>query len=56
MQETVTNISVDFDGKGQRGMDFFTGGSVSMDYGLYDRSLKFKCLNDGFVLHTVTRC
>ncbi len=25
---------VDFDVRGQKGMDFFTGGSVIMDYGL----------------------
>ncbi len=27
-------MSVDFDVRGQQGMDFFTGGSIIMDYGL----------------------
>ncbi len=27
-------MSVDFDVRGQQGMDIFTGGSVIMDYGL----------------------
>ncbi len=27
-------MPVDFDVRGQQGMDFFTGGSIIMDYGL----------------------
>ncbi len=38
---------------GQQGMDFFTGGSIIMDYGHifwpWSDSLKLKCLNNRFV-------
>ncbi len=33
-KQLQTNMSVDFDVKGQQRMDFFTGGSVIMNYGL----------------------
>ncbi len=39
---------VDFDLRGQQGMDFFTGGSVILNDGL-KMIVQFKCLNDGFV-------
>ncbi len=40
---------VDFDVRGQRGMDFFTGGSIIiMDI---MAGLKLKLFNDGFVSH-----
>ncbi len=32
-----TNMPMDFDVKGQQGMDFLKGGSVIMDYGLAKR-------------------
>ncbi len=57
--KTIRNkysMSIDFDVRGQQGMDFFTGGSLVMVYyGLWtnilvrSKSLKVKCLNDGFV-------
>ncbi len=36
--------NMDFDVKGNQAMDFFTGGSIIMDYGI-----KWKHLNDIFV-------
>ncbi len=44
---------MDFDVREEREMEFFTGGSINMDYGrvFFTRSngLKLKHLNDGFV-------
>ncbi len=34
VQNGSKQTSVDFDVKGQQGMDFFTGGNIIMDYGL----------------------
>ncbi len=51
--KTVQN-RVDLDVKGQRWIDFFSGGNAIMDYGLILKAksdaLKLKLLNDGFVL------
>ncbi len=57
-------MSVDFDVRVLNEMDFFTGGSVIMDYGLIfwpDISLKLKHLNDLFISYKhayfhFTRC
>ncbi len=53
--ETVLQKFVDFDVKGQLEMDFFTGGSIIMDYGLFSllaRSdgLKLLRINNGWFL------
>ncbi len=36
-KQFLTNISVDFDVRRQQGMDFFTGGSIIMEYGILAR-------------------
>ncbi len=38
--QAKTNMWVDFDVRGTQMMDFFTGGSVNMDYGSYFDGLK----------------
>ncbi len=58
-------MSVDFEVRGQQGMDFFTGESIIMDYGLEfwpeTMVLKLKHPKDGFVYYKhkafcFTRC